>query len=160
MPSPNLRMTFRLAASLYRQYHVQPDEAFLSVWYLYHREMPSFSYHYVVNRVEVIRTATIYIPAKDADIYAQSLRLGPNPWPMHRDDLTYCRLCFRIPIYRRLRCLHCYKLLEAEYRRGKNELCYVPGCTTKLLSRGRCRKHYMRDYRLGVLWLPAEEREL
>lgn len=160
----SLRFTpFQIAAGLMNQYKLELEDAFLGPWYIYDPDTPVFSYYYA--RARIMRVNLAYIPLftiKQMEAAVEARKLGPNPWPIYRVDPTYCRVCFRYKIYRRLRCRYCTIQLRV-YDRPRApivRLCRVPGCGEPHLSLGRCRRHYQQAYRSGLLWRPPEEHDL
>lgn len=149
---------FKIAVTLVKHHGWSLENAVLAPWYIVHRDPPKFSYFQAEARTQRCIPGNPFTD-RELSAYRQALALGPNPWPMYRDDPTYCRQCFRVKIYRRLRCYRCYMRRDRSIS-DPPKLCRVPGCTSRRLAQGRCRRHYQAAYRAGTLWRPAEEHDL
>jgi hypothetical protein len=142
---------YRVAAILIHQYGLSLEDAFIGVWrWLYPEVDLPADYYLVLRRVRRFKPEKY--PPIPAGVKKELVRLRgrANPWE-RRHDPTYCRVCFRAPIWRRLRCQHCVR------KGGWTEPnpCGVPGCGEPVIGKGRCRRHYQQAYRAGTLWKPA-----
>lgn len=144
----------KTAAVLVREYNVPVDQAFLGAWYLVYSSPPTMSFAKMKSSVTRCKNNLPTITERQKTLILQAAQLGPNPWPLHKDDLTYCRRCYRYKIRYRLLCYSCY--MSGPRGPRPPRLCLVPGCTNRHCAAGRCRKHYQAAYRSGTLWQPPE----
>lgn len=149
--APNLNNPYRVAATLIYQYGLTLEDAFIGAWKWNYPDKPiPESYYTVLRRVKSFKPENhTPVPPEIKDVLIE-LRRGEEPW-LKRWDPTYCRVCYRAPIWRRLRCQHCIR------RGGWSDPlpCGVPGCNRPILAKGRCRTHYQQAWRAGTLWKPA-----
>jgi hypothetical protein len=158
------RSTSVLAARLHYFHGIDYDISYLGPWYIYHRDVPTLSYWRMVRSVNTVQLTYLKpMITSEVDIYLYAAKLWPNPWQQRKDDLSYCRICYRMPHTRLLRCNHCYRVLGKERTGARYDRithCLVPGCTELHLCMGRCRLHYQRAYRMGTIYMPAEQQAL
>jgi hypothetical protein len=153
---------YLVAATLHRIYGMTIEHAFLAAWYVSHRQPPLLGYYDLIDRIS--RVTDDRLPGLTASELAilsnpHTWRRGPNPFRQRPEDPTYCRVCLRAKIHRRLRCVHCYRQLRAGDQE-KTLGCLVlvaPGvrCGEPHVGCGRCRRHYQQAYRSQTLWQSA-----